>query len=178
MRCRLFNVHCCATEASLFVFLDLPNICLHISCGEHTFCNTASASAHSWFILVSPSWWGTDGWGLGAEECCPASDGCGSYAARLPQTALKRLLGKGPTWLSWSSKTLETYKRLEVNQLSVSNGRAQVTEKLLLKFPLPERSFKIEKTLQCGYATLIWTLACSLCCSKTFPTVPIFTLSG
>lgn len=117
MCCRLFKVHCCDTKASLFIFLDLPNICLHTSCGEHTFCNTASASSHSWFILVSTSWWGTDGWGLGAEECCPASDGCGSYAARLPQTALKCILGKAPTWLSWSSKMLETYNRLEVNQL-------------------------------------------------------------
>lgn len=110
MCCRLFKVHCCATEASLFIFLDLPNICLHISCGEHTFCNTVSASAHSRFILVSPSWWGTDGSGLGAEECCPASDGSGSYAARLPRTALRCLLGKGPTWLSWSLKRLDLQK--------------------------------------------------------------------
>lgn len=146
MCCRLFKLHCCSTEASLFVFLDLPNICLHISCGGHTFCNTASASAHSRFILVSPSWWGTDGWGLGAEECCPASDGCGSYAAILPQTVLKLLLGKGPTWLCWSSKRLETYKRLQVNQLSVLNYSAQVTKKLLLKVPISERLFKTEGT--------------------------------
>lgn len=111
-----FKVHCCDTEASLFIFLDLPNICLHISCGEHTFCNTASASSHSWFILVSPSWCGTDGWGLGAEECCPASDGCGSYAARLLQTALKRVLGKGPTWLL-VIKNVTDLQRLEENQL-------------------------------------------------------------